>query len=109
MKQKLILAVMLTPLILYNLSPAQAFECPNHIAKAEAAIDKASASIKTNGVRMPLASRSHLQHAKMSIVEARYHHKLSGSYHHARSIVRAHEALGHAMLAYIMSQSKAKR
>ncbi len=104
MKQKLIVAVMLTPLVLYNPSPAHAFECPKYLAKAQAAIDKASASINRKQGGFQLASRSHLRQAKMNVVEARHHHILSGNYHHARSIVRAQEALGHAITAYIMSQ-----
>jgi len=109
MKQKLIIAVMLTPLILYNPGPAQAFECPQYFTAAQAAIDKASASINRMRGGMALASRSQLRQAKMSIVEAKYHHTLSGNYHHASSIVRAHEALGHAITAYLLSQRKAKQ
>ncbi len=109
MKQKLPIAVMLTPMILYNPWPAQAFECPKYLAEAQATIDKASASIHRMQGGMPLASRSQLQQAKMSIVEAKYHHALFGNYHHSSSIVRAHEALGHAITAYILSQLKAKQ
>jgi hypothetical protein len=108
MKRKWILATVVAPLLWLAAGPAQAFECPKHIAEAQAAIDKASESTKQMRSGMPLASRSHLRHAKMSLVEARYHHTQSGNFHHARSIVRAHEGLGHALTASILSQRNSK-
>ena len=109
MKQISVIAVMLIPLILYTPRPAQAFECPKYFAEAQTTIDKASASIRRMRGGMALASRAQLQQAKMSIVEAKYHHTISGNYHHASSIVRAHEAIGYAKTAYILSQLKAKQ
>jgi hypothetical protein len=83
---------------------AGAFECPTHFADAQASIDKASESVKhVQDGGMPLAALSHLRHARMSLIEAKYHHAQSGEFHHARSIVRANEARGHALVAHIMS------
>ncbi len=45
MKLKWILAVAVAALLLQFSSTAQAFECPKHIAEAQAAIEKAIASV----------------------------------------------------------------
>ncbi len=109
MKPKWILAATVVPLLLLAPWPAQAFECPMHFAAAQAAIDKAAESIKSMQGGMPMASRGHLRHAKMSLNEAEYHHSQTGKFHHARAIVRAHEAQGHALAAGVLSRSLAKR
>jgi hypothetical protein len=109
MKRNWILAATVAPLLLLAPWPAQAFECPVHFAEAQAAIDKTAESIKPmNGV-MPLATRAHLRHARMSLNEAEYHHSQAGVFHHARAIVRANEARGHAVAAEILSREPAKR
>ncbi len=109
MKCKWILPLTIAPLVWLAPWTVQAFECPKHFAEAQTAIEKASESIKQMRSGMPLASRSHLRHAKMSLVEARYHHTQPGNIHHARSIVRAYEALGHAITAYMLSQRGANQ
>ena len=81
---------------------AQAFECPTHIAEAEAIIDRASVGLKHMRGGMPMAVQSHLRHARMSLAEAKHHHSKEGNYHHTRSIVRANEARGHAVVADIL-------
>ncbi len=109
MKRKWILAVtVIVPLMQISWS-AQAFECPAHFAEAQMAIDKASERIKHIKGRMPLAALSHLRHARMSLVEGRYHHTQTGNFHHTRAIVRANEARGHAIAAYILSGELVKK
>ena len=109
MKRKWILAVTVAPLLSLTPWPVQAFECPAHFAAAQAAIDKAAESIKRMKGGMPMASRAHLQHAKMTLNEAEYHHSETGEFHHARAIVRANEARGHAVAAEILSRKLAYR
>ncbi len=109
MKRKWILAATVAPLLSLAPWPAQAFECPVHFAAAQAAIDKASEQIRRMQGGMPLAAHGHLRYAKMSLVEAKYHHAQTGNYHHARAIVRANEAYGHAVAGEIMSRNLASR
>jgi hypothetical protein len=45
----------------------------------------------------------------MSLNEAEYHHTQAGNFHHARAIVRANEARGHAITAEILSREIAMR
>jgi hypothetical protein len=104
MKYQWILATAVIATPLQMPWPAQAFECPAHFAEAQAAIDKATESIKRMEGGMPMAAHAHLQHARMSFVEAKYHHTQSGDHHHARAIVRANEARGHAIAADIVSR-----
>ena len=60
-----------------------------------------------------MAAISHLRHARMSLVEAKYHHTQAAdfhqNFHHARALVRAFEARGHAITAEILSRGLAKR
>ena len=116
MKRKWMLAVSaatVAPLLSPAPRPAQAFECPAHFAEAQAAIDKASEQTKRVQGGMPMAAISHLRQARMSLVEAKYHHGQAGdfhqNFHHARAIVRASEARGHAVAAEILSRGLAKR
>ncbi len=109
MKRNWILAVTVLPLLLLAPWPAQAFECPAHFAEAQAAIDKTAESIKRMKGGMPMASRAHLRHARMSRNEAKNHHTQAGEFHHARGIVRANEARGYAVAAEILSLEPAKR
>ena len=104
----IIAATVIVPLMQISWS-AQAFECPAHFAEAQMAIDKADERIKHMKNGMPLAAISHLRHARMSLVEARFHHAQSGNFHHARAIVRANEARGHAVVGYILSRGLAKQ
>jgi hypothetical protein len=109
MKRKWILAATVAPLLSLAPWPAQAFECPAHFAEAQGAIDKAAESIKRMEGGMPLAARAHLRHARMSLNEAEYHHTKTGEFHHARAIVRANEARGHAVAAEVLSRNLANR
>lgn len=109
MKCKWILAVTVIAPLMQMPWSAQAFECPAHFAEVQTAIDKADERIKHMKNGMPLSAISHLRHARMSLVEARFHHAQSGSFHHARAIVRANEARGHAIVAHIVSQELVKK
>ncbi len=109
MKRKWILAATVAPLLSLTPWPAQAFECPEHFAAAQATIDKASKQIRGMTGGMTLAAHGHLRHAKMSLVEAKYHHAQAGNYHHARAIVRANEARGHAIAAELLTRGIAKQ
>jgi hypothetical protein len=104
MRRKQTLTAALGTLLLQVSAEAQAFECPVYFAEAQAAIEKADESIQRMQGGMPMAARAHLNHARMSLVEAEYHHTKENGHHHARSIVRANEARGHAVAAYILSQ-----
>ena len=105
MKWKQTLTAALGILLFQVPGEAQAFECPVHFAEARAAIEKADESTRRMQGGMPMAALSHLQHARMSLVEAEYHHaKEKNGHHHARAIVRANEARGHAIAAYILSR-----
>ncbi len=85
---------------------AQAFGCPNHIAAAQTAIDKATAS--TMGMESKMSKegltmvQAHIAHAKMTLAEAKFHHENNppeGLRHHAHAIMRANAARGHALAA----------
>ena len=106
MKLKWILAVAVAALLLQFSSTAQAFECPKHIAEAQAAIEKAIASVMGMESKMSKEGitmvQSHIVHAKMTLAEAKFHHEnkaLEGLRHHAHAIMRANEARGHALAA----------
>ncbi len=103
MKWKQTLTVALGTLLFQVSGEAQAFECPVHFAEVRAAIEKADESIQRMRGGTPMAALSHLQQARMSLVEAEYHHTKENGHHHARAIVRASEARGHAAAAYILS------
>lgn len=92
-------------LLLQLPAQAQAFECPTHFAEANAAIERAEKSIQSMQSGMPMAARSHLKDARMSLAEAEYHHAMEENYHHARAIVRADEARGRAIAAYYLSRT----
>lgn len=109
MKRKWILASAIMVTLVQVSGSVQAFECPAHFAVAQGAIDKAADSIRRMVGGMPMAAHGHLRHARMSLVEAEFHHDRAGDFHHARAIVRANEARGHAVAAEIMSRSPAKR
>jgi hypothetical protein len=88
------------------ITTAQAYECPKHFAEAWAAIEEVAENMKRAEAVLPkedmVVLRSHMRNARMSYVEGNHHHKAGrddGDYHHARAIVRAHEAKGHAAAA----------
>lgn len=102
---KMTLATGAAALLLQLSVEAWAFECPAHFAEAKAAIEKAEKSIQQMQGGMPMAALSHLKGAKMSLAEAQYHHAKEENHHHARAIVRADEAHGHAIAAYFLSRT----
>jgi hypothetical protein len=104
MKWKQTLTAALGTLLLQVSAEAQAFECPVYFAEAQAVIEKADESIQRMQGGMPMAALSHLTQARMSLVEAEYHHTKENGHHHARAIVRANEARGHAIAAYVLSR-----
>ena len=106
MKTKLLLVVSSTLLSFGVGGSAQAYECPKHFAEAWAAIEEVAESMKRAEGVLPMedmvAPRSHLRNARMSYAEGKQHHKTGrddDGYHHARAIVRANEAQGHAAAA----------
>lgn len=107
MKWKQTLIAAFGTLFLQISGEVQAFECPVYIAEAQAVIEKADGSIQRMQGGMPMAALSHLQQARMSLLEAEHHHTRESGYHHARAIVRANEARGHAIAAYILSRKGA--
>ena len=90
---------------------ANAFECPKHFAKAQAAIDKVSEDMKgamsksmaKAGMKTQMALvHALLDDAKMRLAGAKHnHHKPQGAYDHARAIAKADAALGFAVAADI--------
>jgi hypothetical protein len=104
MKWKQTLTAALGTLLLQVSGEVKAFECPVYFAEAQAAIEKADESIQRMQGGMPMVAFSHFRHARMSLVEAEYHHTKENGYHHARAIVRANEARGHAVAAYVLSR-----
>ncbi len=90
---------------------ANAFECPRHFTKAQAAIDKViedmkgemSKSMARAGMKSEMALiHAMLDDAKMRLVSARHNHsKPQGRYDHARAIAKTDAALGYAVAADI--------
>ena len=85
----------------------QAFECPKHFAKAQAAIDKVtkdmggSMSKKMRREDMALV-HALLDDAKMQLSSGKHNHsKPQGMYDHGRAIAKADAALGFATAADI--------
>ena len=105
MKWKQTLTAALGTLLLQISGEVQAFECPVYFVEAQAVIEKADESIQRMEGGMPMAALSHLTQARMSLAEAEYHHTKENGHHHARAILRANEARGHAVAAYLLSQN----
>jgi hypothetical protein len=90
---------------------ANAFECPRHFTKAQAAIDKVIGDMKgemsksmARSAMKPQMALIHalLDDAKMNLAGARHNHeKPQGAFDHARSIAKADTALGYAGAADI--------
>ncbi len=114
MKLKWMLAVAVAALLLQFSPTAQAFECPKHFAAAQAAIEKATASIIGMESKMSKEGstmvQSHIAHAKMTLAEAKFHHeKPEGLRHHAHAILRANTARGHALVAVSLHDTLMKQ
>ena len=108
MKTKLLVVVSSALLSFGATASAQAYECPKHFAEAWAAIEEVAENMNRAEGVLPkedmVVLRFHLRNARMSYVEGKQHHKTgeggdAGDYHHARAIVRAKEAQGHAAAA----------
>jgi hypothetical protein len=106
MKTKRLLFVSSALLSFGATASAQAYECPKHFAQAWAAIEEVAENMNRAEGVLPkedlIVPRSHLRNARISYVEGQHHHKAGrhdGDYHHARAIVRANEAHGHAAAA----------
>ncbi len=113
MKLKWILALAAATLPLQIPSAAQAFECPKHFAEAQEAIEKAIASVKGMESKMSeegvTVVRSHIINAKMTLAEAQIHHENpEGFRHHARAIMKANTARGHASAAIALHNALMK-
>ncbi len=90
---------------------ANAFECPKHFARAQAAIDKVVEDMKgemSKGMaKAGMAADVTLVHAllddaKMVLAGAKHNHaKPRGDYDHGRAIAKANTALGYATAADI--------
>ncbi len=90
---------------------ANAFECPRHFTKAQAAIDKVigdmkgenSKSMASAGMKPQMALvHALLDDAKTRLASARHNHeKPQGAYDHARAVAKAHAARGYAVAADI--------
>ena len=109
MKFNWILATAVVALTVQMAPSAQAFECPLHFAEAQAAIEQTAENTQGMESKMPKEDvalvLAHLGNARMSLVEAKYHHTQSNGYHHARAIVRANEARGYAVAADRLHQN----
>jgi hypothetical protein len=103
MKHRLILGAAIALSIPLAPVTAQAFECPTHIARAEAAIKEGSTLIMRARSGYPLLAASLLKEARANLAEAKFHHAKSGKLHHARAIVRANEAMGYARASTVVS------
>ena len=87
---------------------AQAFECPNHFAAAQAMIDKVTADMGGDMSKQMPKEQMALVHAllddaKTQLAGAKHNHeKPQGAYDHARAIAKADAALGYATAADIL-------
>ena len=82
-------------------------ECPQHFAEAQAAIDKVAEDMKGMSENVSKADHalvhSLLDDAKMLLAGAHHNHeKPQGAYDHARAIAKADSALGYARAADIL-------
>ncbi len=109
MKSLLLISVLSMIAIAQTSQTANAFECPKHFVKAQAAIDKViedmkgemSKSMAKAGMRPQMALvHSLLDDAKMRLAGAKHNHeKPQGAYDHARAIAKADAARGSALAA----------
>ena len=100
------MAIAATVLMAFVLKPgaANAFECPQHFAAAQAAIDKTVADMAgmTMDPMMTAQVVAFLDDARKFLAHAMEHHEAAaGGMDHARAIADADTALGHAIAADI--------
>ena len=114
MKLTWMLPAAVAVLLLQLSSTAQAFECPKYFATAQATIDKATLSMMGMEDRMSKEDvariQAHIGNAKMTLAEAIFHHENpEGLHHHARAIMRASAAAGHALAAVSLHDALMKQ
>jgi hypothetical protein len=86
---------------------AQAFECPEHFAEAQAVIDKVTEDMKGDMSKKMPKEEMALVHALLDDAKSRLasamhnHEKPQGLYDHARAIAKADAARGYAVAADI--------
>ncbi len=93
---------------------ASAFECPNHFAEAQAAIDKTSANMKAAGDKVAKADmaliHALLDDAKNLLSSGKHNHeKPQGAYDHARAVAKADAARGYAHAADLLHFKSMKK
>ena len=105
--KRLLMASTATLMFLLPWGAAQAFECPKHFAKAQAAIDKVTQDMGGNMSKKMRKEDMALVHAllddaKSRLASAKHNHaKPQGMFDHGRSIAKADAALGYANAADI--------
>ncbi len=107
MKIKWLLAASAVVFALQMSSSASAFQCPTRIAAAEAAIDKATADMKSVMGQMPQEQmalvHALLDDAKMHLNGGMHNHeKPQGAYDHARAVGKANAAIAYAEAAEML-------
>ncbi len=93
---------------------ARAFECPQHFAEAQTAINKVKRDMERMETKMPHSDiafvHSLLDDAHMLLGGARHNHSKSNGYHdHTRAIVKAETARGYALAAEILHINMMKK
>ena len=105
--KKLIVAAPVLAIALGFASPSWAFECPGHFAKAQAAIDSATAAM--NEVSDPTAKglvHTLVDDAKRLLSSAEHNHAkpAAGGYDHARALAKADSARAYAEAAEALAE-----
>lgn len=103
--KRMMQAIALAGLVAGFAPAAQAFECPGHFAKAEQAIEKATAAMERMQGDHALV-HTLIDDAKMYLESARHNHEkpAAGGYDHARAIAKARAAIGYAESAQILAE-----
>lgn len=106
--RRMLLGTAAAAAIALGASGAQAFECPVHFGKADAAIAAATEAMQA----MPDGTNKGLVHtlvddAKMLLESGRHNHNnpAAGAYDHGRAIAKARSAIGYAEAARITATS----
>ena len=105
--KRLLVASAATLVFLLPWGSAQAFECPGHFAKAQAAIDKVMEDMKGDMSKKMRKEDMALVHAllddaKSRLASAKHNHeKPQGRFDHARALAKADSALAYATAADI--------
>ena len=105
--KRLLMASTATLMFLLPWGTAQAFECPKHLAAAQAAIDKVNEDMKGDMSKMMRKEDMALVHALLDDAESRLaaathnHEKPRWPFDHARAIAKADAARGYAVAADI--------